>query len=344
MPSKGSSVSSQKDAELVKQMNEIAADMEIMKIDNYRLALRVTSLEGNNIRLQNELSDLSSQVEDITYRNMQRNLIFQEIEENKNENVKDSVYSFMKERLKLTKKLQSDVTIDIAHRMGKFRQGQVRPIVACFTTREAVDIVKRHASNLKGTSFRISPQLPREMRARRIAQIPVMKDLRQKYPESKILLVKDTLIQDGKPLENNFRINPIKSSPDPSVTYNFKTDISHGEVLTEKNSIFQAHGIRVGSLTEVQAAKRALFQDGKVADCTHIIYSYALTDETSGMKITGHDDDGEWGAAASLSALLNQRDGVFIAVVRKYGGVNLGQRRFAIINELGSKMIESLLG
>lgn len=292
------------------------------------------------MRIVNQMEDLSSQVEDLVFRGLQRNLLIHEITEEKKENVKETVIQFLINSAKVPKK---SIAIDIAHRIGKFVPGKNRPIVVLFTTREGVEIVKSHAPHLKGTAYKITPHLPREMRARRIAQIPKMIELREQHPESKVTLVNDKLMHDGKLVENNFKMNAIKTRPGNSVVLCNKKDISHSETIEEKKSVFQGHGASVKSLAEVQASLQALHQDGRVADSTHIIYAYKIRDQESNMSIVGHSDDGEWGAAAPLASMLGPHEGYFVAVTRKYGGIDIGNRRFAIINELGKEMLKTLI-
>lgn len=321
--------------------------LEVVEEANSVLNLRVTSLEGQNIRSQNELSDLKSQVEDLTYRSMRFNLLFHELEEKRDENLKAAIRNFLTNNMKIPAAKMSkdnkpsDINIDIAHRLGKYQAGKNRVVVASFTTKSAVDLIKTHGKHLKGSPFRVTEQLPREMRARRIAQVPKLLELREKAPDAKTVMVRDKLLHDGKTIPTPFTKNPLDIIPGNPEVMSYQDDIKHTDTMEEKKSRFQGHCAEVTSLPHVRAAIDAMYQDGQSASATHIIYAYRIRDPASNMTVSGHSDNGEWGAASLLAGVLERQhlDNVFVAVTRKYGGEDMGQRRFTIISEMGEKAV-----
>lgn len=326
------------------EISEISKQIAEIQDDNCQLNLRLASVEGSNIRLQNKVESLESQLEDVLCRGMEKNLIFFGIEENKQEDCKSVMNTFFQNHMKIPKKNLPQVGIDVSHRIGRLQQGRTRAMLVSFVTKASVSFIKSYATNLKGTAYRFSDHLPREVRARRSALVPRLIALKEEFPDRRVNLVRDKLSKDGKLLPSNFTVNPIRPKPMCPVAFSYENDFFHTEIKMEKQSSFQAHARTVKSLVEAQASLQALFQDAQTADSTHIIYAYSVTDANSNLAITGHSDDGEWSAGSSLADLLREEKvaNTFVAVRRTYGGTDLGKRRFAIITELAKEILGSM--
>jgi hypothetical protein len=72
-------------------------------------------------------------------------------------------------------------------------------------------------------------------------------------------------------------------------------DIQSGEALVDRKSVFVAHVARVNSVDEVQAVRRKLLQNKKIAKATHNILAYRIQLD-SGVVAQDHDEDGETAA------------------------------------------------
>lgn len=332
------------------QLENRVADLEGMMAEyaqqNKDLKLKVTTLEGKNLKLLNQIESMKSQIEDIQTRSMNKNLLFHNIPEKNREDCKSVLKKFINDNLKLGAGMASRITLDVAHRLGKKRTNGLdpRPIVASFTTRDAVFMIKNHAKNLdKDKKYRITEQLPREVRARRNAQIPKIKAIRDEDPDAKVSFQGDKLVHEGTVLDPEFNKDPIRDVPGNQITRSF-ADLHHSTVTHACGSTFQGHAMFIDSLRSAQAARDALFQEFAVADSTHVIYAYKLTDPDSHMTISGHSDDGEWTAGAQISGLLTAHNDVFVAVTRKYGGVDVGRKRFALIKKAATGALNRLGG
>ena len=90
--------------------------------------------------------------------------------------------------------------------------------------------------------------------------------------------------------------------------------------------------MKITSVKDAAEVRDGLFQSQHVANAHHLIYAYSVID-VSGMRITGHSDDGEWAASKLLVNLLakNPAENIFVAVSRRHEGPNLGRQRFNII-------------
>lgn len=192
--------------------------------------------------------------------------------------------------------------------------------------------------------YRVSDQLPRELRARRTALIPKLQEVKDDAgPNAKVSLKGDRILCDGELLDSQFKKNPIRNAPGNPVVQEYD-NIIHSAPVIEQGSLFQGHADSICSLRDAQASHDALLQDFDVADGNHITYAYRLRDGSSRLMIVGHSDDGEWTAGGRLASLLQERqaDNVFIAVSRKYGGKDLGRRRFVLLRQVASDALDRL--
>ena len=135
------------------------------------------------------------------------------------------------------------------------------------------------------------------------------------------------------PLENveTSKILP-KSLPVPP--------IFHGEPLVDRRSTFQAHVATVISVSDVKAVRETLLQNRKIANATHNIVAYRISNERKNI-VQDCDDDGETAAGRRLLHLLQILDAknVVVVVSRWYGGILLGPDRFKHINNVARQLL-----
>lgn len=105
----------------------------------------------------------------------------------------------------------------------------------------------------------------------------------------------------------------------------------HGETLSDRRSVFQAHLVSTTNVNEIPLLLRALKSDRKIAAAAHNIWSYRV-----GTQYSDNDDDGETAAGKRLALLLTHSNAtnVFVVVTRWYGGIHLGPDRFRHINNV----------
>ncbi|CAG0880458.1 unnamed protein product [Darwinula stevensoni] len=121
--------------------------------------------------------------------------------------------------------------------------------------------------------------------------------------------------------------------------------ITHGGVIVDRKSTFQAHLVQVTSLHQVKQVFRKLLENRKIADATHNIYAYRIFDTQKKSFVQDCDDDGETHAGSRVLHLLQiieARD-VLVVVSRWYGGTLLGPDRFKHINN-AARMVLQIAG
>ena len=198
-------------------------------------------------------------------------------------------------------------------------------------------LIFSYAKHLKGSKISIFDQLPKHMQSRRSAQLTQLKTERTKDPKAK--LVKDTLKVGRRVIDPNFEKNPIK--PKTGENYcNIRSKIKSTNIFEERGSKFQSHCLNLTNISDAQAALASVITDHPAA--SHRVYAYRLTD-SSGSVITGHHDDGEWGASKIVMDELNQAaSNMIIIVTRYFGGQYLGERRFQIFRMAAKAAVKQL--
>ncbi|KAA8496647.1 Protein IMPACT [Porphyridium purpureum] len=108
-------------------------------------------------------------------------------------------------------------------------------------------------------------------------------------------------------------------------------DLLHGEIITDRKSVFQAHYAAVYSKEHVEEVVSTLLQNSKVANATHNMLAYRIRSaETQNALVADCDDDGEKAAGKHILHVLEMLgcENALVVVSRWYGGTPLGPVRF----------------
>lgn len=180
--------------------NDKVANIE-HKLDScLRLHSRVNTIEANMGDVDRRLLLLEYKSLDIEARGRRKNLIFMGFEEDRSENCKIKIESFIEKTLIL-----ESFTIDRVHRLGRYKRGSHRPIIVAFRDYEAVESVLSNAYKLKGSRISINKDFPREIVDARKALWRQFKELKLQNPNSKVSLVYPAkIIKDGRVIHDMF--------------------------------------------------------------------------------------------------------------------------------------------
>ncbi|KAJ1561233.1 eIF2 kinase Gcn2p negative regulator [Nowakowskiella sp. JEL0078] len=118
--------------------------------------------------------------------------------------------------------------------------------------------------------------------------------------------------------------------------------VSSREPLIDRKSVFVAHICVIDSVDSVLLALGDLKRDRKIARATHNISAYILADSSGRITRRDCDDDGETAAGKRLLQMLELMKvwNCLVVVTRWYGGINLGPKRFAHINNVARDLLE----
>ena len=164
-------------ADLKKESEKRKKDLEVKR--------RLQTLEESNALLNNRVIDLQAT-------SMRNNLLFYNIKESVEENMKDLIHKLLEEKLGIENS-KSTIKIDRGHRMGK-----PRAIVVKFNYYPDKEAILQNARKLRGTDIAISEQFPEEIVKIRKKLYPIFKQARAQ--KKKVKLVRDKLIIDGQTL------------------------------------------------------------------------------------------------------------------------------------------------
>ncbi|XP_060597999.1 uncharacterized protein LOC132751777 [Ruditapes philippinarum] len=126
---------------------------------------------------------LKAEIIDLKSRSMRDNLLFHKLPEEKDENCEEKIKHFIQDKLKIDNAIDT-IRLQRAHRVGPFKAGKSRPIVAKFTEFHDREKVRRAAKELKGSNFGISEQFPKEIVEQRRKLIPIMLQARKDGKEA----------------------------------------------------------------------------------------------------------------------------------------------------------------
>ncbi len=109
----------------------------------------------------------------------------------------------------------------------------------------------------------------------------------------------------------------------------------------EKGSVFRGVAAKVSNRAEARRAYKKVRRVFPAA--THIMCAYAFKKPNSDIEY-GKQDDGEWGGAHRIMEVLKTNNTVntIVFVVREFGGVEIGGKRFEHIKQCTEKVLEKM--
>lgn len=329
------------------KLDALTSENKALKQELYSCKGKITRLEIKEKQLHEEFLDLETRL-------LQKDLIFYNVPVVQDENprlLKSKVLDILRDSMKIPaaelydrNNLYGEIRIDTAHRVGH-PSAKKRPIVVTFSSLSAREQVYSPGfiKNLKKNSkIKIAEHYPPEIRERRSAQIEKMIALREENPHDRIVVKRDKLFVNREESDNDlFERNPLPNVTPISISYD---ELNHSETIDEKGSYFNAHSASVRSPDHAAAARNSIFQHPTLAESTHVIYAYKTTSDL-GIVESGFSDDGEYQAGNILMNLINDYKftNIFLAVTRLKKGRNIGNRRFEIIEEVATNLLDKLL-
>ena len=218
-------------------------DVSTLQLENKQLQLKLQQSDGIIAKLASKVSILEDKLVTMETHALKKNMVIYNLPEKSGENVSDEVKSFLTTVMKIPELLifsknniETDITIDVAHRMGQ-KGSKPRPIIVSFTTQQGKITTMSYSKNLKASPCAISEQLPASVPERRTAQIPLMVKMRQEAQKNNssanIKLVKDKLFVNNQPIKGKFESNRLDHiTTTDAIDYNH---IQHTLPRTVKN-------------------------------------------------------------------------------------------------------------
>lgn len=122
-------------------------------------------------------------------------------------------------------------------------------------------------------------------------------------------------------------------------------EIFHGQVLTDRKSVFQAHLALISCAEDVHHVLQQLRKGSrKIDDASHNILAYRV--RGSACVVQDFDDDGERGGGKCVLYVMQQFQAINVMCVvsRWFGGIKLGSIRFRHISNVVRCVLEDNCG
>lgn len=160
----------------ITQNNQMRSDLDKAAEEREKIKKDIKDL---NAKATEEREQMRNELTDLKGRSMRNNLLFYNFPEQstdqKNEKCEEKIYEFCELELEMPN-VRSDVKIERAHRIGAFKRGKTRPIVARFNNYKDKEEVKKIGfSKLANSRFSVGDQFPKLVQDRRRKLMPVKK-------------------------------------------------------------------------------------------------------------------------------------------------------------------------
>lgn len=335
----------------VGRLEDSAQDMnlrvETLETENRALKRDLKLIKGMLQKQHCETKNLSRRVLDQTARSMKQNLTINELIQSDDEDCKVVVKEFFKDLLGVK---ADSKDIYVAHRLGSTGNSPTMVVKLEWNLRESVmkNVGKlKDRKNSKNQGYYISEQLPDGIVEGKKAASALAKEIKEhnksltKDQQVKVSQRQDKLYLNGE------LVQPIITPPEPKELFadvdeqdrmdkmRFTTTRSQGE----SGSLFWGSITKIQNVADAKRAYRKVRQLHPEKDKV----SMAFCVEERGKLVTGSADDSEHGAGYKILQTIkdNELSGVALFVIRQYGGIHLGKKRFKHICEVSQGAIDA---
>lgn len=304
-------------------------------------------LKGTAERQQKQIHGHQRKITSLTARSMDHNITISGIlEQGRDENCKLLVMDFLRDQMLLR---FDQKELKVAHRIGPFARDNTRLMVAKVNTRLkelilANTTILRDKRNNKGNSYFVNLQMPDAILAEKRAlqyEVKKIKDFNEDKPkEQKIKFAvrnKQLYINDELQEQQVVVPQPLDLFVDRKEQEKMdEIDFTVSKPKSSGGSQFLALATNVHSAQQTQRAYRKVRQMYPSYD--HIMLAYEITTPET---LSGYQDDGEFAASIKIQAAIReaQRTNIAVFVVRNFGGIHLGPKRFADILSVSKQAI-----
>ena len=333
-------------------VNETAKDnsdrLEALEVENAQLRKEAEILKGVIFKYDTEIASMWDKLTKLTTRSMANNVIISGIEDDKQDPKEESCKSKVKTFLTKTLKVEhEDKHIQVAHRLGKFKDGKnCSMVVRCHPVLK--DKILSNKKKLKGKknkdnqAYFIEQQLPDQWTEEKRECFQYIKKAKKEAKDDEEdvdIEVKDRVVYINKQPMRKY-LTPPKPR-DLFVDKHEQDKIDkikqyHSDPITEMGSTFQAFAVKCSSITEVKRAYVKMRQ--MYPNAAHILAAYRIRNGD------GYQDDREYGAANKVLKLMeeNQAQNMAIFVVRQYDGQHIGPKRHIIIKQATLELLAAM--
>lgn len=327
---------------VIEHSREVDQALQTLTEENLQLKDELDILKGVVHKLSNQLDSANSKINQLVAKSMEDNLIISGVlDDLPKKKVCAQIHQFLFQQVELPDVRDNDILK--VYRIGQPENGKHRAIMLQCTA-DLRRYIMTHAPNLKdktnqqGGKFYINQQLPEAIaeQKREICQIIKEKQKgEEQLPQSsrsRILVKNNKVFINGQLIRKTIT-PPSVSSLFPEEDQQKRIDAIKLRTFRSKpdaGSTFRVTIFRPDSLEQVKLAYVKMFQNYSTAD--HI----AVACKIDGQE--AYNDNAEFGAGMKMMKAIRESglDNVVLFMIRQYGGINLGPRRFKIISDLAT--------
>ena len=320
---------------LFQTIDDYDAEVEDVNETNVKLIQAVIKNERDIVSTKNELEKLHSRINRGCF--ILKGLILK-----KDDEVKDTVSEFLKNKLKIEK----EVKVVSAHKMGNAKYA---PIWFQVEDPDDIAIIYKQTSNLKdvtnaaGKKYSVRSYSSEQQKEKSTRQQDIVME-NKRLPESHKL---EMAYNRGELMVNGEQYKKEVESPSSRDILLMKREeeieiekhnFHETPTRSENGSFFKAYGKEANTVEEVQEMYQAI--RAKHLSSTHIMCGYRIFGSSFHL-LQDHVSDGEWGGSRYiLEAIKNAKVWNFaVFIVRYHNGPNLGKLRFDIVADLTRDLI-----
>lgn len=320
-------------------------DMDINSI-TYDVAL----LKSLAIRQQHQIQELTKKLTESSMKQMAYDVLIHNVEESENENTEQVAKEALK---KLQIKDLDQLYIEDVYRIGRFYPKATRPRTIVFKlsyighARWILQNAPRPRT-YDPKAVRITAHYPVEVTETRRKMGAVANNMKTADRSAQIrwsgdrLMVNKTHIKDVFTTPDIGRIvAPTAEECSRQKEFNFVC----GQQITELGSMYQAAAVKVHSLQEARDAYAKFMAQPEALKATHNMAAFRIVNPFNDDEVmTNYNDDGDYrmGQVILRNLCDKKLDNVMIIVVRHFGHVHLGQKRYNIMNEVINSALHNL--
>ncbi len=298
-----------------------------------------------------QLSRQKSKLEDLTVRSMSANIVIHnydyEIDE-KERDLRPVVMGFLRDKMNISPDPRE---VYVAHRLSENSSSivvRLNPALKndIFENIERLSGVK----NKENKPVYVADQQPEGVRSRRMdarSLAQEIKDKNKNLPEGqkpKVEIKKDKVF-----VNKQLQRNPILPPEPKDILDIDKDELEKMEKIKftetaeqgENGSKFRAVAAKVTSRVEVRRAYKKIRRIYPAA--THVMCGYCFKKGPDTFEY-GKQDDGEWGGSHRIleSIKLKNVTNAAIFVIREFGGIEIGSKRYVHIKQCTEKVITKM--
>ena len=304
---------------------------------NTRLDEVIKRLDSSDSRInlmtaQLQMSDtkqksLEHEIVQLKSHSMKKNIIFnidastfQTAREIKGENCYGIIRHFLAQQMSAPD--IGRMFISAAHRIGPFRYGKTRPILAQFPIASEIEMIMKNSNRLRNTNHFISRQMPPEIKERHQFVYPTYKEAKTDANSNAHMYNGRLYLQGKEQIQYSPPVLPVlpylSADPERDDTSDDTSDhvvLGSSDEIQEGGSDFTGYAARISSLADITSVKQHLIMSTqhlimstpRVASASHLIMAYRYTNDDDEI-CENFDSNGDYGVGYKLLKYMRSND------------------------------------